>query len=115
MTIKLTIDASKRSTYIGLADFYDEHGSAATPKSANWTLTDAGGSIVNSRNNVSFSPLSSTCTAVLWGADTTLFGANDSGQRVFTVEAIYDSDIGINLPINDEARFEIERLEAIED
>jgi hypothetical protein len=44
---------------------------------------------------------------VLSGADLALSGARDTGGRVLTVEAVYDSTEGLNLPLKDDVNFRI--------
>jgi len=102
MPTTLTEHAEELSTYTVVAAFKDAAGSAVTPKSVVWTLTDMEGIVINSREDVSVTPATSV-TIVLSGGDLA-FKSNEIGtvKRIVTVEAVYDSDEGSDLPLNEE-------------
>ena len=54
-------------------------------------------------------PLSSL-SFVLSGNDLAVFGVNDSGLRLLSFQAAYDSTAGTDLPLNDECKFQIKKL-----
>lgn len=107
MPATLTTNAVERSTYVVTAAFTDKAGAAVTPDSIAWTLTDERGRVVNSRNAVAIAVPASSVDIVLSDADLALSGARDTGGRVLTVKAVYDSTEGTNLTLNDEVNFRI--------
>lgn len=110
MPATLTTRAVERSTFIITAAFTDSAGAAVVPDSITWTLTDEMGRVVNSRLAVAVAVPASSIDIVLYDADLALRDARDTGGRVLTVEAVYDSTEGDNLTLKDEARFRITPL-----
>ena len=112
MPTTLSTSAVEESTYIITFAFTDSEGNAVTPNSGlKWTLTDADGNVVNGRNGVSITPGPSV-NVVLQGDDLAL-EAGTSAVRVVTIEGTYDSSLGTNLPLKDQAKFTIEDLVAV--
>lgn len=110
MPTKLTTNAIERSTYVITATFTDEDGDAEIPNSGlTWTLTNEHGTVINSRTAVAITA-ASTINIVLSGADLDI---DDGKFRVVTVEGTYNSTLGSNLPIKDEARFTVSNLTAV--
>lgn len=107
MTIPLTEKANEESTFIIGLTFKDEDENEVVPNSINWDLSDEAGTIINSRSNVSVTPASKV-NIVLSGNDLSIPGA--SKDRVLTVKAPYDSDLGSGLPFNEEFTFQINDL-----
>jgi len=112
MPLELDGKAVEKSTYVITLSFKDESGSAVTPNSANWTLTDGAGAVINNRENVVITPAESV-DIVLRGADLAL-SENDNGMRLLTVEALYNSSLGNDLPLKDSVKFYIVNLVKIE-
>jgi hypothetical protein len=110
MPSTLTTLANERSTYVITAAFTDAAGDAVVPNSITWTLTDEAWRVINSRSAVAVAVPAASISIVLSGADLALHDAKDSGGRVLTVEAEYDSTEGSGLPLNDEVRFRIAPL-----
>jgi len=109
----LETHAIRKGTYKITTAFTDAAGSAVTPTSATWTLTDVSGTVINSREDVVMSPDTSIDT-VLQGDDLDFqSGEDNSVERIFTVEAIYSSDEGDDLPSNKEIHFIIDDLEIL--
>ena len=81
---------------------------AVTPDSFTWTLTDVDGVVINSRLDQAVTPASETFV-LLKGDD--LKNDRTSNERILTVKAIYDSELGgvpqLNLPLTDELHFDI--------
>ena len=100
-----TDKVKEESTFKVTCAWKNSAGTAVTPDSATWTLTTEDGDTVNSRSEVSISSLSTTNDIVLSGDDLAFQSATESGKRKLTVEAIYDSDEGNNLPLKDEYTF----------
>lgn len=103
---RLTTKAVERSTYVVTVAFSDEDGNAVTPDSITWTLSDTSGNVINSRSDVSISVPAASNDIVLSGADLAIPRWRFLG-RVLTIEAVYDSDAGSNLPFKDEITFDI--------
>jgi len=105
-----TSAVKEKSTFKVTCAWKNAAGTAVTPDSATWKLTDESGTVVNSRTAVSISSPSTTNDIILSGLDLAILSATDSGKRILTVEAVYDSDEGDNLPLKDEYIFYIENL-----
>jgi len=82
-----------------------QFGTAIIPESLNWTLTRLDGTIVNNREEVSVTPASSV-TLTLTDDDLAIF-ANDRYTRIVTLQGLYNSNLGTDLPLIDEIYFEI--------
>ena len=102
----LTLKATNEGTYIVTSAFTDADGTAVTPNTLTWNLTDYDGNMINARSAVSI-VTPSTSNAVVLGADDL---DNDDGfERVFTIEGDYDSvTYGNGLPLRQQAKFTIE-------
>jgi len=114
MTTALTTTAEEESTYVITAAFEDEDGDAVTPDSITWSLTDNDGSIINGREDVSIAVPAASNDIVLSGDDLAI-QSSESGtaRRWLILEAVYDSDIGANLPLKDDAVFVITDLKKV--
>lgn len=99
--------AVEESTFVVTNAFLDAAGTAVTPTSATWSLFDKDGNVVNGRSAVPISPLASSVDIVLSGDDLQIA---DGKTRKLTIQAVYDSTEGSDLPLNDELTFYIERL-----
>ncbi len=110
MPVKFREKAVEKSTYAVQVDFTDENGGAVKPNSITWCLTDGSGNIVNSRSNVPVTPATSIDIA-LSGDDLNI--TTNGKTRALIIQAVYDSDLGTNLPLNDQAIFEIYDLDKI--
>jgi hypothetical protein len=104
--------ATERSTYVITVSFVNEDGIAVTPTAATWTLTDRAGTVVNSRSAVTITPLATSATIVLSGADLALPDARKRARFV-TVEYAYSSALGSDLPGKVETEFYIDALRAV--
>ena len=109
MATVLGTKAPEEGTYILTVAFKDDTGTAVVPDSITWTETDTSGSVVNSRLNVAVAVPAASITIVLSGADLAIQRPSILG-RIVTIEAVYDSDAGNDLPLNAEIRFTIEPL-----
>lgn len=113
MPTKLTVKANEKSTFVIEARFADENGAAVTPNSGLvWTLTDAAGKVINNKASVAIAP-ASTVTIVLSGNDLAA-GQLDDLRRVLTIEGTYNSSLGNNLPLKDQAEFSLYNLVAVQ-
>lgn len=107
MATTLTTNAIDGSTYVVTAAFTDAAGSAVVPDSITWTLSDGAGNVVNSRTAVAVAVPAASNDIVLSGAD---LDYDDGAERVLTVEAVYDSDEGDDLPLKAECHFRVDDL-----
>lgn len=104
-------DAVEGSTYIVQVAFKDEVGDAMVPVSAEWSMRDNTGAIVNSRSAVPLTP--ATAMNIVLNGDDLSYEVNSQSMRVLTVTGIYDGDYGANLPIAEEYTFSIRSLEGV--
>jgi hypothetical protein len=107
--VTLDEEANEESTYVLSVSFADENGDPVTPNAGlTWSLTDLTGNVINAREDVALTPATSV-TIVLSDADLALPDRSDP-LRVVTLEGTYNSSLGNNLPLKDEARFKIRNL-----
>ncbi len=118
MPTEILIDenyAVEESTAKLTISFTDEDDQVVTPNSINWTLTDDQGTIINSRDNESVAVPASTIIVGLSGDDLAL-QTGETGNyvyRIFTIEAVYNSSLGSNLPLKDSLKFAVRNLVAV--
>lgn len=103
----LTLDAVSRSSYPVTLTFKDEQGNLISPTSANFTLTDINGKVINSRSEVNIASLSSSVTILLSGDD---IDYKNGSKRYLLIQAEYDSDLGAGLPLRDQVAFYIKKI-----
>lgn len=112
--VKLTAEATEKSTLVVAVSFYDETGSAAIPISAFWRLTNRYGMVVNGRAEVNIQAPTSTEQIVLTGDDLRMLGEMDDGVRLLLVQATYNSDAGDGLALNEEIEFVVRSLVGVQ-
>lgn len=112
MAIELETKAPEKGTYVITATYTDEDGNAVTPNAVTWTLTDKNGVVVNSREDVAISVPGTSNDIVLSGDD--LAVDNQGLKRRFLIEGTYDSSLGSDLPLNEEAVFTIDDFVALD-
>ena len=107
--------AVEKSTYVVTLSFFDEDNDAVTPATGTWTLTDADGTVINSREDVVISSLDTSVDVVLSGDDLAVSSgfSGISEKRIFTFEGTYNSDLGVGLPLKDQLVFPVYNLGAI--
>lgn len=108
MAVELKKKAKEQGTYIVRYSFLDENEEPAAPEAMSWSLFRSPGVVVNERDGIEL-PVDTTVTIVLQGADLARFD-NDNGARYLTLEGVYNSTLGENLPYTDELVFEVEDL-----
>lgn len=91
-----------------LLTFKDEDGVIMSPTSVKWSLSEADGTIINSRTDVTLS--GPPYNLVLSGDDTAIQGADDNFERRLTIRAVYTSSYGLGLKLNREIQFFIQPL-----
>jgi hypothetical protein len=110
MTTTLATMPAEEATLVVTVAWLDDASAAVTPSAATWTLTDVDGRIVNSRDAVAITGLSTSNAIVLSGADLALSSTFNGPQRVLLVEYTYTSSAGSNLPGKAQCVFTIEDL-----
>ena len=106
--IRLQNPVKEEGTVAITLSWFDEEGNATTPSAATWTLTDTFGNIKNSREDVAITSISTSNTVVLSGDDLKVNGART--ELVMTLNAVYDSANGSDLPLPEEIRFWVDNL-----
>lgn len=103
--------AKESGTFSIEVSFEDEEGTALTPDTLYWNLVDEDNNIINSRENVELTP-DSTVTITLSGDDLpAVENANDTYVHLWlVVHGTYTSDLGSNLPFQDQVRFSVEPI-----
>ena len=114
----LLVVADKSTAPIVCA-FTDENGAAVVPvaDSIIWSLTDSMGNAINSRTDITGIVSATSVTIILSGLDTIYLGSGRSGdqeKRILTVECLYNSDLGNNLPLKNDGYFMVQNLIAVE-
>jgi hypothetical protein len=82
--------AEEGSSFYPTVYFYDEAGSAMTPTTLYWKLTDMQGNVINSRSQVEVGAPSTSLTIALTGADLAILG-DGIGERLITLWGTYTS------------------------
>ena len=105
----LTLKAIEGSTYTVNAAFIDEADDPAALKTGStWSLTDTAGNIINSLEDQTITAGSTDVDIVLTGAD--LFIGTNAEERIIYLDGTYDSTLGNDLCLKDEAHFFITDL-----
>lgn len=110
----LSEPAMEQGTYIVTAACTDDAGSAVTPDTLTWTLTDTTGAVVNSRQDVAIETPSTSNNIVLSGDDLAVSGTTRR-TLVLTVEGTYTSDAGVGLPLTDAIKILVEPLPGVQE
>jgi hypothetical protein len=114
MSATLSVKATEKSTYIVTATFTDEDDNAVAPNTLTWTLADIDGTVINSREDVSVASPASSESIVLSGDDLQIVDStNKTEDRIFTINATYDSSNGTNLPLKESVIFTISNLKSV--
>jgi len=108
MTTIIEIRPSEKGTAVVTLVFTDEDGAAVVPTGLAWQLMRSSGVVVNNRTFAlgSFSG----STIVLSGDDLAIFTGGDSGYRILSIQGVYISSAGSDLPLKGECKFTIDRL-----
>ena len=111
MTQEITVQPSEQGTAKVTVTLTDESGDALVfgdLTDPQWQLMRSDGTVINGRTFAASSLTS--LTWVLTGDDLAVFGGLDSGRRVLSFTAKYDSSLANDLTVNGEARFAIDQL-----
>jgi len=112
-TITIDTKPAEEGTAVVTVAFTDHDGIAVSPNASTltWTLTDTNGTVINLRTNVAITSASSV-TIVLSGDDLAITRTTGA-KRVITLEGLYNSTDGNNLPIKVQGIFNIEHFVAV--
>lgn len=114
MPLILTKHATEKSSYIITASFTDEDGDATVPKTVKWTLTNAQGTVVNSREDVVVAVPTAEIDILLSGDDLQILtGEVNEGIRLLTINATYDSKLASDVPLKGSIRFVVDNLRKV--
>ena len=113
MQIKLKKIADEESSYFIIIEPFDEDDAAETPITLTWTLTDVMGNIINLREDVAITPLSTSMTVILTGDDLSIPEDKSPVTRLFSVKGTYDSDLQAGLAITGYVQFDIKANKTI--
>lgn len=112
MPVALSVHAKEESTYIVTATFTDENGVAVVPVSIKWTLTDTAGIVINGKLDVVVPVPAASVDILLQGLDLAILVTDISSNptRIITVEATYNSALGLGLPLHGDAEFVVDGM-----
>ena len=114
MSTVLETHATEKSTYVVEVSFFDETNTPASPTAVEWTLTDTNGEVINDREGEA-GDLLPVIKILLSGSDLAITeGETVPAKRILTVEAVYDSDLGTDLPLKEEFIFYVDNLVIVE-
>ena len=103
----------EKSTGAITVSFADRNGVGVTPNWARWTLSTRGGEVIAARESVAISPLGQSVEIRLSGDDLQIL-PGEVGRayafRLLTIEAEYNSDLGLNLPSKGQYEFLVKNL-----
>lgn len=106
MPTRILDKPNDESVFVINAKFYDEDDALVLPDTLVWSLRNENGTIINDRSLVPVTPAASV-DILLYGDD---LKYSEGTMRVLTFYATYDSDLGSDLPLNDEVSFYIQDL-----
>lgn len=104
--IKINKLAKDGSSATFACTLYDEDGTSVTPSAVAWTLSDASGTVVNSRDDVAGTPGDPTYITLV----TADLKHSDGANRDLVVKCTYNSTYGVGLIANESIRFSIEDI-----
>ena len=108
------IEFDEESSGSIVVEFEDRDGDDVIPTSIKWTLTTTDGvTIINEREQEDVETPAASIEILLSGNDLALLTAEISDRTVtrkLTIEAVYDSDLGDDLPLNSEKSFSVRNL-----
>lgn len=113
--ISISETAIEKSTIVFTISFQDEDGEDVVPESVQWSLVDSQANAINERQSVEIelADLAASIDIVLSGDDLQLTENERYAKKVYrylVVEAVYNSDAGSGLSLNESIRFKIENL-----
>jgi len=116
MATVLSVHADEGGTYVVNIATTDEDGSTKAPETLNWTLTDASGTTINSRDEVAIASPTASEDVVLSGDDCAIQAGETQFEvvrRIFIVKGTYNSTFGNGLPLRGRCYIVLENYEAV--
>ena len=111
------IEFDEKSSGVVTAAFEDEDGDAVIPTSILWTLTTVDGvTVINSRDQVVISTMAASVDILLQGDDLAFTETEQDVKEVdrrLTIEAVYNSSLGTDIPLKDDKIITIRNLQYI--
>lgn len=108
MPSKISVQLKRKSSGVFTVYFKDEDGVAVTPNTATWTLMDSAGNVINERDEVSISSLSTSVDITIYGDDLNFqAGESEVVTRFLRVDSTYDSGSVSDLPLIDHVEFDV--------
>jgi len=104
----ITIRPNEKGLLALTATYKDHTGTAVTPATMTWTLTDVNGSVINSRSAVAIASISTSNTIALSGSDLATSGSNR--DLICTFQGTYNHALGSALTMKESVRFTVENL-----
>ncbi len=111
MSVIISTAAREGSTFVITCTFKDETGTAVSPDTMTWTLTDTDGNIINGRDGVTIASPSASEVIVLSGSDLPVI--NGDRLLILTLEGTYTSVNGAGLPLKEQVQFSVKDLTAV--
>ena len=111
--LKLGKKAVENSAFVINILWYDEAGASMTPTTANWSLFDSNGSIVNSLSDVAVTTPATSNNIVLNATDTAVISGSTNDRRVQVVASYNSATYGNNLLLYREIEFGIAPLSTV--
>ena len=108
--LKLGKKAVENSAYTINVLWYDEAGDSMTPTTANWSLVDSNGSIVNSLSDVAVTTPATSNNIVLNATDTAVISGSTLKRTAKIVASYNSTTYGNNLLLYRDVEFEIDPL-----
>ncbi len=105
--------AREGSTFVITCAFKDETGTAVSPTTMTWTLTDTNNNVINSREDVAISSPTSSENIVLGGSDLPILTGGSDRILILTLEGTYTSANGSGLALKEQVRFTVKDLAAV--
>ena len=108
------IEFDEKSSGSVTLEFADENGDAVIPTSIKWTWTTVDGvTVINDREQVVISVPAASVEILLEGDDLAFTEAEQTAKEVdrrLTIEAVYNSDLGTDIPLRDDTIITIRNL-----
>lgn len=105
--IEITVTPAQGGAAKATVSFTDEDGASVVPSSVKWTLSDKNGAVINNRSFVTLTPGASV-SWLISGADLCI--GSYGTDRILTIDALYTSTLGSNIPLRAQASFSIEKF-----
>jgi len=111
------IEFDEKSSGSVTVTFKARDGAAVPPTAITWTLTTSdGATVINSREQIAVPSPAASIEILLSGDDLALLSTEQGNRAVvrrLTIEAVYDSDLGTDIPLRDDKLFTVRNLKYI--